>query len=77
MASEGQHGDFECLTTNSKNGIKGTYHEHKTCGYMLNVVSRIDNTCQPYLYRGKSCNENERKSCTEKEELQRKRKAPM
>ena len=46
------YGDFECLTTNSKNGIKGTYQEHKPCGYMLNVVSRIDNTCKPYLYRG-------------------------
>ena len=22
---------------------------------MLNVVSRIDNTCQPYLYRGEDC----------------------
>ena len=49
------YGDFECLTTNSNNGIKGTYQEHKPCGYMLNVVSRIDNTCQPYLYRGEDC----------------------
>ena len=22
---------------------------------MLNVVSRIDNTCKPYLYRGEDC----------------------
>ena len=49
------YGDFECLTTNSDTGIKGTYQEHKPCGYMLNVVSRIDNTCQPYLYRGEDC----------------------
>ena len=49
------YGDFECLTTNSNNGIKGTYQEHKPCGYMLNVVSRIDNTCQPCLYRGADC----------------------
>ena len=49
------YGDFECLTTNSNNGIKGTYQEHKPCGYMLNVVRRIDNTCQPYLYRGEDC----------------------
>ena len=49
------YGDFECLTTNSKNGIKGTYQEHKPCGYMLNVVSRIENACQPYLYRGEDC----------------------
>ena len=33
------YGDFEYPTTNSKNGIKGTYQEHKPCGYMLNVVS--------------------------------------
>ena len=49
------YGDFECLTTSSNNGIKGTYKEHKPCGYMLNVVSRIENTCQPYLYRGEDC----------------------
>ena len=49
------YGDFECLTTGSNNGIKGTYQEHKPCGYMLNVVRRIDNTCQPYLYRGEDC----------------------
>ena len=49
------YGDFECLTTNSNNDINGTYQEHKPCGYMLNVVSRIDNTCQPYLYRGEDC----------------------
>ena len=34
---------------------KGTYQELKPCGYMLNVVRRIDNTCQPYLYRGEDC----------------------
>ena len=67
------YGDFECLTTNSNTGIKGTYgtegalscsgsnaprgtyQEDKPCGYMLNVVSRIDNTCQPYLHRGEDC----------------------
>ena len=49
------YGDFECLTTSSNNGIKGTYQEHKPCGYMLNGVSRIDNTRQPYLYRGEDC----------------------
>ena len=49
------YGDFECRTTNSNNGIKGTYQEHKPCGYMLNVVSRIDNTCQPYFFRGEDC----------------------
>ena len=49
------YGDFKCLTTNSNNGKKGAYQEHKPCGYMLNVVSRIDNTRQPYLYRGEDC----------------------
>ena len=41
------YGDVECLTTNSNQGIKCTYQEHKPCGYMLNVVSRIGNTRQP------------------------------
>ena len=27
----------------------------KKCGYMLNVESRIDNTSQPYIYRGEDC----------------------
>ena len=49
------YGDFECLTTNSENGIKGTYQEHKPCGYMLNVVNRNDKTSTPYLYRGEDC----------------------
>ena len=49
------YGDFDCLTTNSNNGVKGTYQEHKPCGRMLNVVSRIGNTHQPYLYRGEDC----------------------
>ena len=49
------YGDFECLTTSSNIGIKGTYQEHKPCGCMLNVVRRIDNTCQPYVYRGEDC----------------------
>ena len=49
------YGDFECITVNSNNGIKGTYQEHKPCGYMLNVVNSIDNTSQPFLYRGEDC----------------------
>ena len=39
----------------SSDGIKGTYQEHKPCGYMLNVVNRIDKTSTPYLYRGEDC----------------------
>ena len=49
------YGDFECLTTTSSDGIKGTYQHHKPCGYMLNVKNSIDNSCQPYLYRGEDC----------------------
>ena len=48
-------GHFECLTTTSSNEIKGTYQHHKPCGYMLNVKNSIDNSCQPYLYRGEDC----------------------
>jgi hypothetical protein len=49
------YGNFECLITISKNNIKNIYKEYKPCGYILNVVSKVDNTCQPYLYRGKDC----------------------
>ena len=49
------YGDFECLTVNTSDGIKGTYQEHKPCGYMLNVVNSIDNTSTPYLFRGEDC----------------------
>ena len=47
----------ECLTVDSNEGIKGCYQEHKPCGYMMNVVNRIDKTSQPYLYRGEDCME--------------------
>ena len=36
-------------------GLRGTYQEHKPCGYMLNVVNRIDTPSTPYLYRGENC----------------------
>ena len=32
---------------------------------MLNIVSRIDNTCQPYLYRGEDCMKKFVKQLTE------------
>ena len=32
------------VTTGSTNGANGTYQEHKPFGFMVNVVSRIDNT---------------------------------
>lgn len=68
------YGDFECLTTNSSDGIKGTYgtdsalscsgsnaprgtyQHHRPCGFMLNVVDRINKSSTPYLYnRGEDC----------------------
>ena len=49
------YGDFECLTVITRDGIKGTYQEHKPCIYMLNVVNSIDNISTPYLYRGDDC----------------------
>ena len=49
------YGDFECLTTKTDEGIKGTYQEHKPSGYMLNVVNSITNESKQYLYRGQDC----------------------
>ena len=49
------YGDFECLTIKSEDGIKGTYQHHKPCGFMLNVVNRIEKQSTPYLYRGEDC----------------------
>ena len=49
------YGDFECLTVESEDGIKGTYQHHKPCGFMLNVVDRINKKSTPYLYRGEDC----------------------
>lgn len=49
------YGDFECLTTNSTDGIKGTYQHHKPCGFMLNVVDRINKSSTPCIYRGEDC----------------------
>ena len=49
------YGDFECLTTHSTEGIKGTYQEQKPSGYMLNVVNSITNESKQYLYRGQDC----------------------
>ena len=49
------YGDFECLTTKTDEGIKGTYQEHKPSGYMLNVVNSITNESKQYLNRGQDC----------------------
>ena len=64
------YGDFECLTIKSEDGIrgiygtnsalgepKGAYQHHKPCGFMLNVVNRLENKSTPYLYRGEDCME--------------------
>ena len=52
---KGTYGTEGALSCSGSSAPRGTYQEHKPCGYMLNVVSRIDNACQPYLYRGEDC----------------------
>ena len=59
--------DFECLTTETSDGIKGTYGEalgcaprgtyqnHKPSGYMLNLVNAYSGEMKPFLYRGDDC----------------------
>ena len=49
------YGDFECLTTLSNEGLKGTYQNHKPSGFMINVVNSITDEVKPYLYRGEDC----------------------
>ena len=51
------YADFECLTEELKqpedDEIKTyEYQEHKSCGFMLNLVNAVDNTNQEFLYRG-------------------------
>jgi len=54
------YADFECLT--EKYGtvstkVKNTdaYQKHTPCGYMINVVTSITGSSEPYLYRGEDC----------------------
>ena len=49
------YGDFECLTTETSEGIKGTYQNHKPSGYMLNLVNAYSGEMKPFLYRGQDC----------------------
>ena len=49
------YGDFECLTTETSDGIKGTYQCHKPIGYMLNLVNAYSGEMKPFLYRGEDC----------------------
>ena len=52
------YGDFECLTTETSDGIKGTYQNHKPSGYMLNLVNTYSGEMKPFLYRGEDCMDN-------------------
>ena len=49
------YGDFECLTTETSEGIKGTYQNHKPSGYMLNLVNAYSGEMKLFLYRGEDC----------------------
>ena len=49
------YGDFECLTTETSEGIKGTYQNHKPSGDMLNLVNAYSGEMKPFLYRGEDC----------------------
>ena len=56
------HADFECLTMEYRSKIykpidpnksyTEKYQQHKPCGYNINVVNRITNESESYLYRG-------------------------
>ena len=52
------YGDFECLTTETSDGIKGTYQNHKPSGYMLNLINAYSGEMKPFLYRGEDCMDN-------------------
>ena len=45
------YGDFECLAVTSSDGIKGTYQEHKPCGYKTVICWMwwIELTKHPHL----------------------------
>ena len=65
------YGDVECLTTETSDGIKGTYpmqpkgaypmqpkgayQNHKPSGYTLNLVNAYSGEMKPFLYRGEDC----------------------
>ena len=51
------YADFECLTTrtgtvSTKEVKTDKYQHHRLCGFMINVVSSIDGSAKPFLYRG-------------------------
>ena len=49
------YGDFECLTTETSEGIKESNQNHKPSGYMLNLVNAYSGAMKPFLYRGEDC----------------------
>ena len=54
------YADFECLTTrtgtvSTKEMKTNKYQHHRPCGFMINVVNSIDNSNEPFLYRGQDC----------------------
>ena len=54
------YADFECLTVPKEvNPDDNTqrYQHHRPCGFMINVVSAIDNSSYQFLHRGEDCME--------------------
>ena len=54
------YADFECLTTrtgtaSTKEVKTDKYQHHRPCGFMINLVSAIDGSSDPFLYRGEDC----------------------
>ena len=54
------YAEFECLTTrtgtiSTKEVKTDKYQHHRLCGFMINVVSSIDGSAKPFLYRGEDC----------------------
>ena len=57
--------DFEGLTMeysskmskpiDASKSYTGNYQRHKPCGYKINVLNRITNEMESYLYRGSGC----------------------
>ena len=50
----------QSLTKSSRTQILKTsktelYQHHRPCGFMINVVNSIDNSNEPFLYRGEDC----------------------
>ena len=67
------YADFECLAMEYSSKLykpidlnisyTDKYQHHKPCGYTINVVNRITNGSEIYLYRGSDCMEHFVKTC--------------